>query len=460
MACQAHPTTIWLSAYKGKFPSELGCLIKRLNPIKVPIKVLLIVALCCLISLPSQGQFKYNKGVIDTELLSEAIQAKQEEAGKRLVLNLLKEFSFNDSVNNKFLESSLTILMKENSKKVIENQLLFEIIRYSVSKISEKSVSKKVETNTVKNANFVDVDTDSNTSHTIKDEEVVKELRKRFGKDSIIMNFENKYLKVLNRPGAKLLFQADRFRMDLKTADMIKDLLVTHLEDLEKRDYNYAVPAKILEICLKNLSIDSAGGSDFIFTIDVEETILDIITTFDGSKIHNPLRKGIWVSIINPRLLFNIGLNYAFFPKNQVDGSGSFNNVQYASEKLGLMFTIWDWKYTRDRPNGSVYKIGKTLYKRIVPQYSPFVSKLYWMAYGSGILYNIVDVKTNSSFSNSVAGVGIGIRLYNDLDFSVSYNSRFRNSNDKLFGTANSFINVSFDIPIPEYLKLLRKKKS
>ena len=89
----------------------------------------------------------------------------------------------------------------------------------------------------------------------------------------------------------------------------------------------------------------------------------------------------------------------------------------------------------------------------------PIISNWHLIAYGSGILYNLVNTKTLKEFNMPIIGIGSGLTFYNGLDFNISWGVPIMAS--KPISSSNGFWNVGFDIQFIEYYdRLMEKRKN
>lgn len=176
-------------------------------------------------------------------------------------------------------------------------------------------------------------------------------------------------------------------------------------------------------------------------------------------------------------LYFSVGVNQAFgskyrFPVSTLlpDSSGfdvdtaSLNSLTYVSEKIGFKLKLWDFK------KRNAYEIGETTERwglfgkeKEVDKFrsrEPFVSDLYFIGYGSGILYKVANLTTDSEFTDPIWGIGLGVAFFNSLDLNVSYSKPFRSDND-FFSDAKGdhLFTVGFDVKITEYIQAVGKKR-
>ena len=188
--------------------------------------------------------------------------------------------------------------------------------------------------------------------------------------------------------------------------------------------------------------------------VDIEALISTIDQRF------NSITKKKFTKYVTP--FFSMGVNYASFSNNNnlIDnGSGVTNSIgslYYASEKIGIKYKLWNWKYTHAFDAGESFEYyGKQTYW-LRPQEEPLISDIYLFAYGSGLLYNLVDLKSDDNFDYALVGAGIGMTFFNGLSANLSISSPIV---DKSISSKNSFVNFGLDIPIIEYISALTKKK-
>lgn len=186
--------------------------------------------------------------------------------------------------------------------------------------------------------------------------------------------------------------------------------------------------------------------------IDVASLISAIDANFGSIK-----RKK-WLNYFTP--FMSVGTNYASFNSNNnllidnQDMNQDLNDLYFASEKIGLKVKLWNWKYTHSFKSGEpidYWFIKDNSWKR--PQPDPFVNDIYLMAYGSGLLYNLVDLKSEEQFNYAIVGAGVGITFFNGLSLNVGYASPLVEGN-----LDNGFLNIGLDIPILEYISAIKNK--
>jgi hypothetical protein len=246
--------------------------------------------------------------------------------------------------------------------------------------------------------------------------------------------------------------------------------VITQFLDLAKNQYENDVVATVIDFMLENTLVEYADGADgtqkleenstnndkgYLY-IDIESLISAVNQKFSPTN-----RKGLGVYVLP---FFSIGTNYASFTGTNsltTDATGaakSLSNLYFASEKIGIKWKIWNWQYTHSFGAGEnfrYYNSKKTSRYWLRPQPKPTVSDIHLFAYGSGLLYNIANLKSTDNFNYAIAGAGIGMTFFNGLTANFSLACPFT---DNKFYSNNTFLNLGFDIPIVEYIAGLRKK--
>ncbi|MDN5286560.1 MAG: hypothetical protein JWR38_2834 [Mucilaginibacter sp.] len=189
--------------------------------------------------------------------------------------------------------------------------------------------------------------------------------------------------------------------------------------------------------------------------IDIDALVSAIEQHFAPSD-----KKAVYVSVF-----FSLGTNQAsFLNKNSLatDNNGnpkSLGNLYYASEKIGIKYKFWNWRYTHSFQPGENFnyynKPGTYPRSWLRPQQQPTISDVYIMFYGSGLLYNLVNLKSEDKFNYAIAGAGLGITFFNGLSLNVGLACPYT---DKRFKGENTFVNFGIDIPIIDYIAALAKK--
>lgn len=260
------------------------------------------------------------------------------------------------------------------------------------------------------------------------------------------------------------------FTMTKEQYNAMKYILLEFIDVAKNQYVNNDVISNVLEFLLEYTIVEYADENGTLIREDevkpnVAEQrgylyvdIASLITAIDAN-LGSIKRKGI-LNYVSP--FFSIGTNYASFDGGNnlgLDANGNaqdINDLYFASEKLGIKWKLWNWKYTHSFEAGesfNYYGYRKRIWRR--PQQEPLISDLYMMAYGSGLLYNLVDLKSEDGFDYAIFGAGIGLTFYNGLAVNIGYASPLV---DKQLD--NGFVNVGLDIPIIEYIGALSKKTS
>ncbi len=278
--------------------------------------------------------------------------------------------------------------------------------------------------------------------------------------------------------------------------------LITKFLNVAKNQYPNDVIATVIDFLLENTIVEYADNESGILkdeksttsddkgylTINVESLISAIDDKFSPTT-----KKGLGVYI---QPFFSIGTNYASFTNSNfltTDATGvpqTLYNLYFASEKIGIKWKLWNWKYTHSYSEGQSFKYfnqsnvinpwawhnntnrfpkkigGKwnplnwrkcwnpdRYWKR--PQPQPLLSDVHLLVYGSGLLYNIANLKSNDKFNYAIAGTGLGFTFFNGLSVNLGFACPYT---DNSFQSENVFFNLGFDIPIVTYIGALTKK--
>lgn len=158
---------------------------------------------------------------------------------------------------------------------------------------------------------------------------------------------------------------------------------------------------------------------------------------------------------------FTVGFNNAYF-KNQVytESGDTISNFSYFGEKIGVKFKVVDFAYTRSFNKGQNFKYWGLNLTRLAPPREPTISNIHGLAYGSGILYNLINSGTSKNFNHPLIGAGVGITFFNSLDLNASWG--FPILRDQSFEQSKTygFFNVGFDIQFTEYLEELNRRRN
>lgn len=163
------------------------------------------------------------------------------------------------------------------------------------------------------------------------------------------------------------------------------------------------------------------------------------------------------------QFLFSVGVNNAMFNTDVSLEDGSIiRNLSFVSEKIGVKYKLFDFAFWKTRNPGETYQQSfgplSASYTKESPPKEPIISNIHLLAYGSGILYNLVNTKTSKEFNMPLIGVGGGLTFFNGLDFNISWGVPI--FNDQPISTKYSYWNAGFDIQFIEYFNKLKEKRS
>ncbi len=156
---------------------------------------------------------------------------------------------------------------------------------------------------------------------------------------------------------------------------------------------------------------------------------------------------------------FTVGVNNAFFNTPlSLEDTPPIYNLSYVSEKIGLKYKIRDKAFWLNRNPGETYRIRNRNYIKSSAPKEPLVSNFHMLFYGSGLLYNLVNVKTSKEFNFPIVGLGLGLTFSNALDFNVTFGVPIVKTEE--FSLKNNLINAGFDIQFSEYYNRLTEKRN
>lgn len=205
---------------------------------------------------------------------------------------------------------------------------------------------------------------------------------------------------------------------------------------------------------------NSASAISGFLAINVES----VITALDGKfSVDN---KHSFTTYFRP--MFSIGINYLSFPTannlNATQKSAAVNDetnlstVTIATEKIGVEWILFNWKYKRCHKAGDMYYYYGHQCINEQPSKQPLFSNVFLNGYAGGLLYNIVRTKSNQNFDYAIVGASAGVTFYNGLKLSAGVGQVIQ---DDLYRNMerNRYYNVGVDVPIFDYIAALRNKK-
>ncbi|AUD00931.1 hypothetical protein [Spirosoma pollinicola] len=245
-------------------------------------------------------------------------------------------------------------------------------------------------------------------------------------------------------------------KLDKKQYDNYKQLLINLISLLRQTDLNNTA-ANVINFTLDYTLIEykeATPSESGVLYVDIESLIQAL-----DQKYNNIARKSsIGHLALVPRPYFNIGINDGLFLYNNQlsENKTNLKNIYLASEKIGLRVKVADWKYVNSFQPGETYRFWGTYYTTLIPRKEPLIADMYFSIYASGVLYNVANLRTDSNFSSGFIGANVGLTFFNGLGFNLGLARPF---NTNLYKRENTFVTLSFDIPIIEYIVAARKKK-
>jgi len=229
----------------------------------------------------------------------------------------------------------------------------------------------------------------------------------------------SEYLKLVEDIG--FIFPDDRIKNALSTVvSFIKDYTVT-----EKR----------------------TNGNEVI-NFDVESFLVKL------SNI-KPYRFNPW------QFHFTVGVNNGYFLSDlKLDDATVIRNLSFVGEKIGLKYKINDAFFWKNRNPGETYVMHGKSFVKVTPPTEPIISNWHMVVYGSGLLYNLANIKTSKKFNSPIIALGSGLTFFNALDFNVSAGIPLFSNKDLKDSFDHPFLNIGFDIQFSEYYDRLREKQN
>jgi hypothetical protein len=241
---------------------------------------------------------------------------------------------------------------------------------------------------------------------------------------------------------------------------LFNESIGTFREQIGKNNFIATIGDIISKYVIFDVRDDDPEKVVYDFKIDVEAIILAFEDKFYAANISSITKYKIGV-----KPFFTIGLNYGYFVNqnnsfNFDNNSKNLTQIALASEKVGVKFIFSDFKYTRSHPPLEWYKYRGSYRRWLNPVAKPLINNFYGMIYGSGILYNIVNLKSETNFNYAITGAALGLEFFNGLEFNLGYAMPIVPKDNIGEMLDKGFINIGFDIPIFEYLKAARDKRN
>lgn len=286
-----------------------------------------------------------------------------------------------------------------------------------------------------------------------------------------LVSFVNRLNSKANAILPLVQFYSDLKKSEFKDFSLTKDqyyamkFLTIDFLKIARNNFKNDVVATVIDFLLENTLVEYADASSTLQTaekeaqnakgylyVDIEALVSQIYQRF-----HPTDRSGKYFSVF-----LTLGLNEGSFLHTNntlgVDAQGlpkSISNLYYASEKIGFKYKIANQRYTRSFGPGEQYTYYTNKlrsWRRPMPK--TLISDYYISVYGSGILYNIVNTKSDDKFKYALVGSSIGITFFNGLSLSAGLACPYT---DKQFKAQNLFVNFGIDIPIIDYISALTK---
>lgn len=242
------------------------------------------------------------------------------------------------------------------------------------------------------------------------------------------------------------------FSMSVEQFNSLKFILGQFVNQVKYHSQNNVVSA-LCTFLLENMTIQyaSTGTDSGYIYIDLESAISSLSAEFS-----NLGEKGLGVYLVP---FFSIGANHAYFlndnklgPVNTAGNSTDLSNLYFASEKIGFKYKIWNWAYTHKFGSDVNYTYYFRNRTRVRPQTTPTISDLDLIVYGSGLLYNLANLKSEDSFNQGLVGASLGVTFFNKLSVHAGLGVPFTN---RQFKNDNLFFTFGFDIPISDYISAI-----
>ena len=246
---------------------------------------------------------------------------------------------------------------------------------------------------------------------------------------------------------------------DIKKAD-VDAIKLTLLDYANESEYLFDqnVVKNLFGLLVENIHFDADASQRLTDVyIDVESLILSLSKEFVNKQKRSSISSALF--FIDPRPFFTIGTTTAqFLNDNKLDNvngaPASLKNINFAAEKIGFKVKLWDAGYTHSFDPGEVYKWHGRNYVWDQPQKKPLIANVYYNVYTSGLLYNLVDLKTNKNFNYGFMGSNVGMQFFNGLELSSGLGWIYKDG----VSAENMFLKLDFDIPIIDYLSALSRK--
>jgi hypothetical protein len=193
-------------------------------------------------------------------------------------------------------------------------------------------------------------------------------------------------------------------------------------------------------------------------SVDVESIIIDLHQRFTEHS-NSSLDLYLMIGINQSTAINSNGLLYA-------SEGERLNNIAFASEKIGVKWKVINWKKRFSYESGDKRRFllfwDKPVWKTNARRYKdfPIINDFHLALYGSGLLYNIANTKTEKNYDAPLVGTSVGISGYNGIDFNIGIvQPVFAGITWNDVALQNSMINFGIDVRLSEYLQQVRLKR-
>ena len=409
--------------------------------------------------------FKKNESFVELQNVfkSMATVNPEKKAGDYLLksTNSSNEGSKNEvnewKVYNMYIDMALDVILKDNDR-FLQKKGLFKMLEETPSLIKWYNAD---------NSYLINVESG-------KDEELKKHrllMENEFEKFKKTSNISKELIEVFKELENTNFKQESITKLQYETLKTLLRSAIGYLRNYEDNNVIATISEYLLDYTLveykeETVKIDSVLTKKIgILYVDAEGLISSLHSKFVSPDKQSSISRKLWY--ITPKPFLSIGAAYSgsmktgnnlLGDKTTLNAPVDLNALYFAAEKIGFKFTFVDKRYTHSFQPGEEYKFHGKKYAWIRPQKEPLIIRQELMFYGSGLLYNIVDIKSSKNFKYALAGVAYGLTFFNGLNFNVGVSLPINADN----GVANKdklLYNASFDIPIIEYITALRKKR-
>lgn len=183
--------------------------------------------------------------------------------------------------------------------------------------------------------------------------------------------------------------------------------------------------------------------------IDVEEILLQLYKRYSEQ---NNSRFKFYLSLgLNQTLNISYAKGFELY-NDETDLNSQIKSLAFASEKIGFKYEVVQFPGKENNSNKDKLDFKNS---------QPYIKDIHLIAFGSGILYNVVNTTTSKNFNAILTGVGAGTSFYNGLDVNLFYATPILPTESfDLSLSRRQLFGFSIDIKFMEYIEALRKKRA